>query len=70
MLKTIKIFFIVFFAATAYSQDKVLDSYNLFNLKSVADAEVSPDGKYISYTVNIPVRLQIPPERITNIFLS
>lgn len=54
MLKSIKIFFIVFFAATAYSQDKVLDSYNLFNLKSVADAEVSPDGKYISYTVNIP----------------
>jgi dipeptidyl aminopeptidase/acylaminoacyl peptidase len=54
MLKSIKIFFIVFFAATAYSQDTVLDSYNLFNLKSVADAEVSPDGKYISYTVNIP----------------
>lgn len=56
MLRILKMYFtlVIFFITFSYSQSNVLTSYNLFNLKSVSDTQVSPDGKLIACTVNIP----------------
>ncbi len=37
------------------AQDKDLTPYKITELKSVASAQVSPDGKYAAYTLNIPL---------------
>src|SRR5690606_2224220 len=50
----IQLILLIFFIPFIYSQNEVLTSYNLFDLKSVTDTEVSPDGRYVAYTVNVP----------------
>jgi hypothetical protein len=50
----IHLLLLIFFIPFIYSQEGVLTSYNLFDLKSIADTEVSHDGKLVVYTVNIP----------------
>jgi dipeptidyl aminopeptidase/acylaminoacyl peptidase len=50
----IKVIFFVLFLPALYAQNNVLTSYNLFDIKSVTDTEVSPDGKYAAYIVNVP----------------
>ncbi len=38
----------------ALPADRVMTPYDIFNLKDVSEVAVSPDGKLIAYTVNVP----------------
>ncbi len=44
----------IFLAINLFPQTNVLTSYNIFNLKSVSETKISPDGNFIAYTVNVP----------------
>lgn len=55
MIKIVKsVLILILFVSVAYSQSNVLTSYNIFNLQFVIETSVSPDGKYVAYTVLIP----------------
>jgi dipeptidyl aminopeptidase/acylaminoacyl peptidase len=55
MMRAIKpIFIFILLVSLSYSQSDVLTSYNIFNLKYVVETSVSPDGKFVAYTVLVP----------------
>lgn len=51
---TISLCFVFILAFQLHAQTDVLTPYNIFSIKMVAEAAVSPDGKHIAYTVNVP----------------
>lgn len=64
-MKKIKLSFILLFVFVSllsiYAQNKLLNYYNLFDIKFVAETVISPDGNYIAYTLNIPRTLSEAP---------
>jgi dipeptidyl aminopeptidase/acylaminoacyl peptidase len=57
MLKKIKYLFFIAFISAAINisaEENVLTSYSLFNLQSVAETSVSPDGNFAAYIVIVP----------------
>ncbi|MFH1321171.1 MAG: S9 family peptidase [Bacteroidota bacterium] len=54
MLKKIICLFLFFTVVTSvYAQEDILTSYDLFKLKQVIETAISPDAKYVAYTVNV-----------------
>ena len=52
-LKTLILtYFLSLLSITAFTQNGDFTPYDLFKLDQVAEAVISPDGKYIAYTVN------------------
>jgi len=53
-IKKIYVFIFLIIIANLYAEQDVLTSYNIFNLNTVVETSISPDGKKIAYTVIVP----------------
>jgi len=54
-------FFVLLINISITSQEKVFTSYDLLRMKYVIETSISPDGKYIAYTVHTPRQLSDNP---------
>lgn len=48
------VFWVLFLSGSLAGQTRVFEYSDLLKLRTVAEAAISPDGKYIAYTVNSP----------------
>ncbi len=48
------LFAFALFISLINPQEKIFTSYDLFNIKNVSETAVSPDGKKVAFTLNIP----------------
>lgn len=55
MINKIKLsfLFIFIFSVAIIAQQKVLNEYNIFDLKNVSESTISSDGKFVAYTVSV-----------------
>ena len=54
-------FFVLLIQIPITSQENVFTSYDLLRMKYVIETSISPDGKYIAYTVHTPRSLSDEP---------
>ncbi len=56
------IYFLLLFFSLSFSQtDTILTPYNVVKIKSIGEVVLSPDGKFIAYTVIVPRDVQDEP---------
>lgn len=53
--------FLLFSFISLSAQNKLINYYNLFDMKNVAETVISPDGNLIAYSLNIPRKLSESP---------